>query len=120
MEGQDWTPVVIRRKCTTNELIKKGHTTIQNRDPIKSEKIRIAKLENSDGPVHKKRINGDSLQQLIKKRLELTLTQEKADMLCSFPRNIFKDIESNRIIPSEEQKRRIQQKFGIQLKIDTI
>ena len=50
----------------------------------------------------------------------MKLTQEKADITCAFPRNTFKDIESNRLIPNEEQKRRIQQNLGIQLKIDTI
>ena len=49
-----------------------------------------------------------------------TWTQEKADITCSFPRNTFKDIESNRLIPNEDQKQRILQNFSIQLKIDTI
>jgi len=50
----------------------------------------------------------------------MKLTQEKADNLCAFPRNTFKDIEANRIVPTEEQKRRIQQHFGIAIKIDTL
>jgi hypothetical protein len=77
-------------------------------------------LENSDKPIAKKYITPESLQALIRKRIELTLSQIKADTKCSFPRNTFKDIEANRLIPSEEQRRRIQQHFGIQLKINTI
>jgi hypothetical protein len=120
MDGQDWTTVTIRRRFSKKEQIRNGHTTIQARDPEKNEKIRIAKLENADIPVPKKRINPESLQALIRKRIEMKLNQEKADGLCAFPRNTFKEIESNRLIPSEEQKRRIQVNIGIQLKIDTL
>ena len=114
MEYQDWTPVTFRRRTAS-----KNHN-IQPRDYKKDERIQMAKLENSDKPIPKKRINPESLQTLIRKRIELTLSQVKADTKCSFPRNTFRDIESNRLIPNEEQRRRIQQHFGIQLKINTV
>jgi hypothetical protein len=119
MDDQDWTTVTLKRRSNKKEQIRNGQTIIQARDPERNEKIRMAKLENADAPVAKKRINADSLQNLIRKRLELKLNQEKADNLCAFPRNTFRDIESNRLIPSEDQTRRIQQQFGIQLKINT-
>jgi hypothetical protein len=119
MECQDWTTVTVKRRYSKKEQIKNGATTIQSRDPEKNEKIRMARLAESDGPGPKKRVNAESLQNLIRKRIELKLTQEKADITCAFPRNTFKEIEANRIVPSEEQKRRIQQNFNIQLKIDT-
>jgi hypothetical protein len=120
MEFQDWTTVTLKRRTTKKEQIRNGHTTIQLRDTEKNEKIRMAKLDSAEGPIAKKRINPESLQTLIRKRIELKLNQEKADMLCAFPRHTFRDIESNRLMPSEEQKRRIQQQLGIQLRIDTI
>ncbi len=120
MDCQDWTTVTVKRRFTKKEQIRNGQTTIQARDSEKNEKIRIAKLDSAEGPVAKKRINPESLQALIRKRIELKLNQEKADNLCAFPRHTFRDIESNRLMPSEEQKRRIQQHLGIQLKIDTI
>lgn len=120
MDCQDWITVVSRRRYSKKEQIQNGQTTIQARDPAKNEKIRMAKLENSDAPTPKKRVNPETLQALIRKRIEMKLTQEKADVTCSFPRNTFKDIESNRLIPNEEQKRRIYQNFAIQLKLDTI
>jgi hypothetical protein len=120
MDCQDWTPVVSRRRQTKKELVQSGQATIQPRDTNKTERIRIAKLENADTPVPKKRVNPESLQSLIRKRIELKLTQEKADGACSFPRNTFKEIEANRLIPNEEQKRKIQLNLGIQLKIDTL
>ncbi len=120
MDLQDWTTVTVRRRHSKKDGSSSGQGTIQNRDPAKNEKIRLAKIAESDGPGPKKRVNPESLQALIRKRIEMKLSQEKADILCSFPRNIFKDIESNRLIPNEDQKRRIQQNLGIQLKIDTI
>jgi hypothetical protein len=120
MDGQDWIPVVARRRHTKKELSLSSDSTILNRDSDKGERIRMAKLENSDAPPPKKRINPESLQSLIRKRIELKLSQEKADSTCSFPKNTFKEIEAHRLIPNEEQKRRIQQNLGIQLKIDTM
>ncbi len=120
MDCQDWTTVTVKRRYSKKEQVKNGNTTVQNSDPEKNEKIRMARLAESDGPGPKKRVNAESLQNLIRKRIELKLTQEKADITCAFPRNTFKDIEANRTIPTEEQKRRIQQNFNIQLKIDTI
>jgi hypothetical protein len=119
MDCQDWTTVTVRRRYSKKDAIAAGQGSIQTRDPAKNEKIRMAKLAEADGPGPKKRVNPESLQALIRKRIEMKLNQEKADITCAFPRNTFKDIESNRIVPSEDQKRRIQQNFGIQLKIDT-
>jgi ribosome-binding protein aMBF1 (putative translation factor) len=114
MECQDWTPVTFRRRTAS-----KNHN-IQPRDYKKDEKIQMSKLENSDKPPPKKHVSPESLQALIRKRIELALNQIKADTKCSFPRNTFKDIEANRLIPNEEQRRRINQHFGILLKVNII
>ena len=120
MDCQDWTTVTVRRRTSKKDTSSLGQGSIQYRDPAKSEKIRIAKLEDTDLPGPKKRVNSESLQELIRKRIEMKVTQEKADITCSFPRNTFKDIESNCLIPNEDQKQRILQNFSIQLKIVTI
>lgn len=75
--------------------------------------VRREKFRSND--FCKKFINTESLQILIRKRIEMKLTQEKSDILCSFPRNTFKNIESRRIIPSEEQKHTILEKFTVYL-----
>ena len=120
MDNQDWIPVTVRRRYSKKEAAAAGQGSIQSRDPAKNEKIRMAKLADADEPGPKKRVNAQSLQELIRKRIELKLNQEKADVLCAFPRNTFKEIEANRLMPNEEQKRRIQQNLGISLKVDTI
>jgi len=120
MDCQDWTPVVARRRLSKKEAALKGQSTIQARDYDKNERVRLTKLEEAETPPPKKRIAPDTLQALIRKRIEMGLTQEKADSLCSFPRNTFKEFEANRLFPTEQQKQRIQQNFGISVKTITV
>lgn len=119
--NQDWTVVQLKRKFTKKEAVQKGMTTIQHRDSDKYEKIRLAKLDNSEDTVKpKKRINAASIQELIKKRIEMKLTQDKADTLCAFPKYTFRDIEAYRLIPSPQHLSKIQSRLNVQLRIDTI
>jgi hypothetical protein len=120
MDEQDWIPVTVRRRYSKKEAVQKGGTVIHQRDTNQNERIRMAKLENSDAPLPKKRVNHETLQALIRKRIEMKLNQEKADGICAFPKHTFKEIESNKLIPTEDQKRRILQNFGVQLKIDNM
>ena len=120
MDCQDWTPVVARRRLSKREAVARGQSAIVARDSEKGERTRLAKLEEADVPPPKKRISPESLQALIRKRIEMNLTQEKADGLCSFPRNTFKEFEANRAVPNEQQKQRIHQNFGIAIKVVTI
>jgi hypothetical protein len=121
MDCQDWTPVVTKRRLTKKEAVAKGQSAIHARDTGLTERARLSKLETSDTPVlPKKRINPASIQELIRKRIELKLAQDKADVLCAFPKYTFKNMESQRYIPTEEQKRAIQIHLGVQLRIDTL
>lgn len=120
-DNQDWTVVQLKRKFTKKEAVQKGMTTIQHRDSEKSEKVRLAKLDNSEDVTKpKKRVNAESIQTLIKKRIEMKLTQDKADALCAFPKHTFRDIEAYRLIPKGEHLSKIQSRLGVQLRIDTI
>lgn len=120
MESQDWTPVVIRRRFTKNEMAQRGMLTSELRDNEKTERQRLAKLESQEAPTIKKKVQPVSIQELIRKRIEMKLTQEKADIACSFPKHTFRDIEAHRLVPNESQKRKIQQVLSVNLKIDTI
>lgn len=120
MDNQDWTPVLMRRRFTKKEMVQRGMMGSELRDSEKAEKQRLAKLEAQEAPTIKKKVNVESIQELIRKRIELKLTQEKADVACAFPKHTFRDIEAHRLVPNEGQKRKIQQVFGINLKIDTI
>jgi len=97
MEHQDWTTVTFRRTHKNTHTPENTHTD---------------KVTNL---ITKSSINPTSLQLLIRTRIEMKLSQSMADNICAFPRNTFKNIESKRIIPSDEQKHRIQQHFNVYL-----
>jgi hypothetical protein len=106
---QDWTTVTLKRRPVKKE----SHEAEIN------ERNRIAKLESAENVITRKSVQPESLQALIRKRIEMKLNQEKADQLCSFPRHTFKEIEANRSVPTQEQQSRIQRLFGVQIKINT-
>jgi DNA-binding XRE family transcriptional regulator len=124
MDGQDWTPVVLKRRPTKKEALQasnSGQGVSQVKDGQRNEKMRLAKMDNMDySEAPKKRIESESIQTLIRKRMELKLNQEKADQLCNFPKHTFKNIESNRVLPTSQQQSLIQKHFGVQLKIVTL
>jgi DNA-binding XRE family transcriptional regulator len=106
---QDWTTVTLKRRPIKKE----------SQEAEINERNRIAKLESAENVIIKKSVQPESLQVLIRKRIEMKLNQEKADQLCSFPRHTFKEIEANRAVPTQEQQSRIQRHFGVQIKINT-
>lgn len=117
MECQDWTTVTIKRRITKKDAVAKGMGATVARDTERSERSRLAKLDTDDVIIPKKRVTPVSLQELIRARIERGVTQDKGDGMCSFPKHTIKEIEANRLIPTEEQKRRIQQMFGVSLKV---
>jgi hypothetical protein len=114
INNQDWTTIVLKRRT-----VKKGAESSGQKEAVRNEAVRVAKLESTENVVTKKMVQPESLQALIRKRIEMKLNQEKADQLCSFPRNTFKEIEANRAVPTQDQQSRIQRHFGIQIKIHT-
>lgn len=112
MEHQDWTTVVLKKRSTTKDGKTLGNKDTSERD----ERSRLAKLEAEDTAPPKKRLQPESIQALIRKRIELGLSQEKADQKCAFAKHTFKEIESQRLLPTSNQHSIIQRQFGIQLK----
>jgi DNA-binding XRE family transcriptional regulator len=102
MEYQDWTVVTLKRKSADSRDKYDGKYSFQEKE--KEKEI-------------KKKIESSSIQDLIRKRIEMKLTQEKADQFCQFPKYTFKNIESNRVLPTPTQHSSIQKQFGIQLRI---
>lgn len=120
MDCQDWTTVVVKRRIPKKEAIARGMATTVARDSHRSDRVRLAKLDSDEVVVPKKRITAISLQDLIRARIALGVTQDRADGACSFPKHTFKELEANRLIPTEDQKNRIQHVFGVMLKIETM
>ncbi len=123
MEHQDWTTVVLKRRSTKPSDGGQGQGGQGAQWPQgvdRNERIRLAKLSDQDyAEAPKKQVLSESLQELIRRRMELKLNQEMADHLCHFPRHTFKGIESRRIFPSSAHQSAIQKHLGVQLKIQT-
>jgi DNA-binding XRE family transcriptional regulator len=122
MEHQDWTTVVLKRRNTKRDSTSMNATgvEVEARDANRNERGRMSKIADMDYiDAPKKEVISESLQELIRKRMELKLSQDKADQLCNFPRHTMKWIESRRILPSSAHQNSIQKHFGVQLKITT-
>jgi hypothetical protein len=113
LSDQDWTPVVIKRTLTKKEIDEKRIPPTSS-----NESRRLYKLDSVEfTDIPKKRVDLSSIQELIQKRGALSLTQDKADQYCMFPRNTFREIEGRRLIPNEKQQSTLQRKMGVQIKI---
>jgi hypothetical protein len=106
MEHQDWNTIVLRRNSVKNS---KSGTSSGNLN----KSLKLETMENTDAP--KKRLEAESVQSLIRKRIDMKLTQEKADQLCNFPKHTIKNLESFRVLPTAGQQSSIQKYFGVQL-----
>lgn len=122
MDHQDWTTVVLKRRSTATrrEGGSGSDSTTEIRDEDRNERRRVAKLDRMDyAEAPKKQVASESLQELIRKRMELKINQDKADQLCHFPRHTIKGIESRRIMPTPAHQSTLQKILGVQLKIIT-
>ena len=122
MDHQDWTTVVLKRRSTATrrEGGSGSDSTTEIRDEDRNERRRVAKLDRMDyAEAPKKQVASDSLQELIRKRMELKINQDKADQLCHFPRHTIKCIESRRIMPTPAHQSTLQKILWVQLKIIT-
>lgn len=119
MDHQDWTTVVLKRRITTRtQGSASSGQGVEVRDTERNERLRMAKMAEMDyAEAPKKQVSSESLQELIRKRMELKINQEKADQLCHFPRHTFRGIESRRMLPTPVQQSAIQKHLGVQLKI---
>jgi len=129
MEHQDWTTVVLKRRLTKREAGRSSNGlsvggaggaggAVETRDLDRNQRIRMAKIDQMDyTEAPKKQVASESLQDLIRKRMELKVNQDKADQLCNFPRHTLKGIESRRILPTPAQQSILQKILGVQLKI---
>ena len=99
MDTQGWIPVTNRRRTVKKDAVSRWEETD----------------EKEVVPTPSYRIHHESLQELIRKRIQMKINQDRADMLCSFPRYTFKNMESNRILPTDQQLQKIQHVFQVSL-----
>lgn len=95
-QGQDWITICRRKRGPVSYVE-------EQKDPDNVPRPRVA---------------SESLLALIRKRMEMKLNQEMADLLCHFPRYTFKGVESRRILPTSFQLSQIEKYFNVPLKMD--
>jgi len=101
MDTQGWIPVTNRRRTAKKDVALRWDDTDGR--------------ELASSPSY--RIHYESLQELIRKRINMKINQDRADMLCCFPRYTFKNMESNRLLPTDQQLQKIQHVFQVLLVI---
>lgn len=83
--------------------------------------IRQAKLDNDNDGIPKplkKHLSVESRQEMIKKRVDMGLTQVKLNQQCSFPMNTIRDIENGNIVPTSAQMNILRSQLGIRMKLE--
>jgi hypothetical protein len=122
MDTESWTNVTYNKRNQTKKSNTRLNSTFpyssHHRYPEKFENTSFTKNNNYTTKTYKQYITSDTLQTLIRRRIELKISQDLADKMCLFPLNTFKEIECNRLIPSEQQLDIINQVFLVKLIID--
>ena len=88
---QDWTPVILK-KSSRSTYVK----------PQNEQAQRLAKID-SDEPVKSKMFSSESMQKIIKFRVEHKLGQSDMDTTCLFPRNTMNQIEARKRPPTSRE-----------------
>jgi len=109
MDGQDWTPVVVKKGSKTGA---------SSRPPVDATTARLRKVEESDGPVKVKSISAQSRSELIQMRVIQKMNQAQLNVACAFPANTIKDIESGKMQPSPQQLNILNRTLKMALKYE--
>jgi ribosome-binding protein aMBF1 (putative translation factor) len=107
MDGQDWTPVVLRNH---KAAASPAGTKISGEGPIQERKgaaknmgASFHKLESTETAGTLKRLSNESKQTIIAKRAAAGWNQARLNQECNFPVNTIRDIECGKICPNVQQ-----------------
>lgn len=117
MEHQDWSKVVIRGK----PALEKARAEAAMRPRTSAEAVRLAKLDNGDGPTRPKLLSSESRAELVRLRLAEGLTQAQLDQRCSFPAHTVNQLEANKRAPTSKELSTLNRvlKCGLRLESST-
>lgn len=109
MDGQDWTPVVVRSTGAAKAARSKPVTK-----PAGSSAFR--RLDEEELPVATKFLSSESRTEMIKARTAKTMTQAQLNTACAFPLNTIRDIENGKLCPTPKQLSVLSRTLGISMK----
>lgn len=113
MNQQDWEPVVIHGKNTnTNTNVHKS-TTQQNAAGTKQ----LKEIAESNDIGKLKELSGQDRQTMISMRAAKGLKQEQLAQAIAMPASVYKNIESGKAIPTQQQLSKINFYLKMNLKL---
>lgn len=107
MDGQDWTPVVVKRRV--------AHAPRPASTPGSAA---VRRLEDDDLPKPTRSLGAESRQLIIKKRVEYGWNQSQLNTQCAFPLNTIRDIEAGKLCPTPTQLNILNKVLKVVLKYD--
>jgi ribosome-binding protein aMBF1 (putative translation factor) len=113
MDGQDWTPVVVRStaKKPTGGAGASGHKPARTPGAAA-----ISHLEDDDYPKPTKSLSPESRADMIRARSAKSMTQDQLNTACSFPHNTINKIEKGLYCPTPEQMNVLRRVLNINMK----
>lgn len=113
MDGQDWTPVVVRssakKPAGAGGSSRGGHAA-------SAEAARLRRLEEEDIPVPTKHLSSESRTEMIRARTAKEMSQVQLNTACAFPIHTIRDIENGKLCPTPAQMNSIKRVLGVVLK----
>ncbi len=97
MDGQDWTPVTIRKKTLTRQEQQKHSQVVAKRD---TPDVGRRFLEQDFPKL--RFLTPESRTTLLQARLAQKLTQRDLDARCAFPPNTIRDLEAGKLAPNSK------------------
>jgi ribosome-binding protein aMBF1 (putative translation factor) len=95
MDGQDWSPVVVRGKAT-----KPAASTTKTQ--VSAAVAQARRLESTDPP-KPKTLTHESKQAIISTRVAKGWNQTQLNTQCAFPPHTIRDIENGKLTPTPAQ-----------------
>lgn len=116
MDGQDWTPVIVRN--TSKKPVGGAGSVGSTAKQMTPGAAVMRRLEEDDIPKPTKHLSSESRTEMIRARTAKSLTQAQVNTACAFPPNTIRDIENGKLCPTPVQKNALNRVLGIVLKYE--
>lgn len=111
MDDQDWTVVTIGRKKKPQQNFVNTQMKVS---PQAAHAAKVAKEEY----VKPKHLAAESRQTMLKKRVEMGLSQTELNQRCAFPVNTVREIEAGRLAPTINELNTLNRVMKLGLKLE--
>ena len=113
MDGQDWSPVVVRSTAAKKSA---GGAGGASRHTVSDEVVRLRRIEDEDIPVPTKHLSSESRTEMIRARTAKGMSQVQLNTACAFPLNTIRDVENGKLLPTPAQMNSIKRVLGVVMK----